>query len=382
MTKFNCSIKRSSKHFLFIGGWLISACLINHGNTYAENTKPLRNPFLPPAPPAVQLPAAVIPVQEISIYKLNYALAKNVRDSLANIFPGNSISYDPSTNSIIFAGAYTEHQQLRQILPTLDAATKQITLEAKLIAVNDEFTKQLGVNWNWDKLPQKDEKDSYDDNDYEGNFKFWRSYSFRFNATLNALIADGKAKILARPRIITIPGHEASIFIGDHIPVQTEKHDSSGTYTSTEYIDAGIQLKYCPIISAKDNMVTAQVHTEVSTPTLISELKNYRITSRTANTNIRMRSGETLILGGLINEEEQRSLQKVPLLSNIPILGELFKNRTTKKSKTEVIMLLTPYVTEAGESPAIYNEEKATKTKASQTNGTYIKENTTNVPET
>lgn len=315
----------------------------------------MRNPFLPPAPPAVQLPAAAAPTQEIAVYRLNYALAQDIRESLSGIFAGSSMACDTTTNSIIFSGTAAEHQQLRRLLPTLDAATRQITLEAKLIAVNDEFTKQLGVNWSWDKLPQRDNSDNDEDKDYEGNFKFWHGYSFKFNATLNALIADGKAKILARPRIITIPGHEASIFIGDHIPVQTEKHDSSGTYTSTEYIDAGIQLKYCPIVSAKDNMVTAQVHTEVSTPTLISELKNYRITSRTANTNVRMRSGETLIIGGLINEEEQRSLQKVPLLSNIPLLGELFKNRTTKKSKTEVIMLLTPYVTEAGESPAIYN---------------------------
>ncbi len=317
----------------------------------------MRNPFLPPAPPAVQLPAAVTPLREIAVYQLNYTLAQDIRESLSGIFAGNNMTCDITTNSIIFSGTIAEHQQLRQLLPTLDAATKQITLEAKLIAVNDEFTKQLGVNWNWDKLPQRANNNNEAESEYDGNFKFWHGYSFRFNATLNALIADGKARILARPRIITIPGHEASIFIGDHIPVQTEKHDSSGTYTSTEYIDAGIQLKYCPIVSTKDNMVTAQVHTEVSTPTLISELKNYRITSRTANTNVRMRSGETLIIGGLINEEEQRSLQKVPLLSNIPLIGELFKNRTTKKSKTEVIMLLTPYVTEAGESPAIYNSD-------------------------
>lgn len=357
MIKFSCSIKRSSKQFLFIGGWLLSACLAQPCDSYAENSKPMRNPFLPPAPQTAKLPVAVTPMQEINIYRLNYALAQDIRESLSGIFADNSMTCDAATNSLIFSGNAAEHQQLRRLLPKLDAATKQITLEAKLIAVNDEYTKQLGINWNWDKLPQKAENDNDEDNDYEGDFKFWNGYSFRFNATLNALIADGKAKILARPRIITIPGHEASIFIGDHIPVQTEKHDSSGTYTSTEYIDAGIQLKYLPIVSTTDNMVTAQVHTEVSTPTLISELKNYRITSRTANTNVRMRSGETLIIGGLINEEEQRSLQKVPLLSNIPLLGELFKSRTTKKSKIEVIMLLTPYITEAGESPAIYNSD-------------------------
>ena len=102
-------------------------------------------------------------------------------------------------------------------------------------------------------------------------------------------------------------------------------------------------------------MVTASVHTEVSTPSLVSEMKNYRITSRTADTNVRMLNGETLVIGGLINEEEMKSLQKVPLLCNIPIFGELFKNRSKRKAKTEVIMFLTPHITEAGKSPAIYS---------------------------
>ena len=89
---------------------------------------------------------------------------------------------------------------------------------------------------------------------------------------------------------------------------------------------------------------------------MVSELKNYRITSRTADTNVRMYSGETLVIGGLISEEQQRTMQKVPFLSKIPLLGELFKNRSRSHSKTEVLLLLTPHITEAGASPAIYNE--------------------------
>lgn len=362
MIKTIGSIRPSSKQFLFLGGWLLSACLALPICSYAQQTvqQPMRNPFLPPVQQqsAAVMPTPTPPPTQAAVYKLNYALAEDLQSSLSGIFNNGSMSFDAATNSIIFLGTPSEHVRLQQLLPSLDTATKQVTLEAKLIAVDDEFSKQLGVNWSWDKIPRKNEDGSDNDSDYDGSFKFWRGYAFNFNATLNALIAKGKAKILARPRIITIPGKEASIFIGDHIPVQTEKHDSSGTYTSTEYIDAGIQLKYKPIISSTDGLVTAQVHTEVSTPTLISELKNYRITSRTANTNVRMRSGETLIIGGLINEEEQRSLQKVPLLSNIPLLGELFKNRTTRRSKTEVLMILTPYVTEAGESPSICTKEE------------------------
>lgn len=300
----------------------------------------------------------------VAAYKLNYVPVKDIADSLKALFANGKLTIDQLTNTVLFVGSSTDEQRLRSALTALDVPAQQVTLEAKIIAVNREQTENLGINWNWDTIPQKeddykaDNTDSDNDNEYfGGSFKFWHGYAFNFNATLNALFADGKAKILATPRIITVPGKEASIFIGDHIPVQTEKHDSSGTYTATEYLDAGIKLSYTPIVSSDSKTITASVHTEVSTPTLVSEIRNYKITSRTADTNVRMHSGETLVIGGLINEEEQKSIQKIPLLSNIPLLGELFKNRTTRKIKTEVLMILTPYITEAGSSPAIYNQQ-------------------------
>lgn len=336
--------------------------LLNSSSAYAE-----KNPFLPPYQVSnlPTNPSAPLTTETLLFSKsipLNYANAKSLCSSLKELF-NSKLSADTSTNSLLFYGTKQEYEELLHLIQKIDIATHQVTLEAKIIALSREDSENLGVNWNWDTIPQKEtsigEKTSSNEKNekFGGNFKFWRGYSFRFNASLNALIANGKAKVLALPRIITIPGNEASIFIGDHIPVQTEKHDNTGTYTATEYLDAGINLRYTPIISKNGKMVTANVHTEVSTPILISELKNYRITSRTADTNVRMYSGETLIIGGLINEEEQRSIQQVPLLSKIPFLGELFKNRTKRYSKTEVIILLTPYITEAGQSPAIYTQQ-------------------------
>ncbi len=296
-----------------------------------------------------------------SVIKLNYARAEEIKPALAALIGTSSkISTDSVTNSIIFTGTPTDEARLRSAVNALDIATQQVTLEAKIIALNREDSKSLGIAWNWDKIPQN--SDYYGDNDdndttdetFGGVAHFGPSYEFRFNATLSALFAEGKAKILATPRIITIPGKEASIFIGDHVPVVTEKIENGVTVNTTDYVDAGIKLKYTPIVSS-DGLITSVVHTEVSTPTLVSEVKNYKITSRTADTTVRMRNGETLVIGGLINEEEQKRLQKVPFLSNIPLLGELFKNRTTSKTKTEVIMILTPHLTGAGESPAIYD---------------------------
>lgn len=352
---------------------LCAALLLLNSSTFAANT--ITNPFdssrLSSAKPATttavqaqnnaaSLPVPAVPSESFASYSLSYAKAQDICETLQVLYPGK-LTQDAVTNSLLFCGTPTAHAQLQDLLKKLDVATQQVTLEAKIIAVNRENSKDLGVNWEWDTIPQRN--DSSDNNNsnsssdnsssYGGNFKFWHGYAFRFHATLNALITNGKAKILATPRIITIPGREASIFIGDHIPVQTEKHDSSGTYTATEYLDAGIKLAYTPIISADGTMVTAKVHTEVSTPSLVSELKNYRITSRTADTNVRMYSGETLIIGGLISDEQQESLRRVPFLSDIPLLGELFKSRSKKSSTTEVMLLLTPHITQAGKSPAI-----------------------------
>jgi type II secretory pathway component GspD/PulD (secretin) len=290
----------------------------------------------------------------VVVYKLQYAKASEVLDTLKSIIKGDGLSADAITNSIVFTGNGGEEAKLRDALTLLDIATKQVTLEAKIIAISVEDEKDLGVTWDWTVLPEAE--DSSSTSKYGGIIDLSHGYTARFQATVNALITNGKAKILATPRIITIPGKAASIFIGDHIPVLTDKIENGTTTTTTSYVDAGIKLSYTPIVS-DDGYITSVVHTEVSTPTLVSELKNYKITSRTADTNVRMRNGETLVIGGLINEEEQKSLKSIPFLSNIPLLGELFKSRTTTKSKTEVMMILTPYITNAGESPAIYNNK-------------------------
>ena len=292
----------------------------------------------------------------VGVYKLQYAKASEILDTLKTIIKGEGLSADAITNSIVFTGNGGEEAKLRDALKLLDVATKQVTLEAKIIAISVEDEKNLGVTWDWTVLPESEDTGSSSSSKYGGIIDLSHGYTARFQATVNALITNGKAKILATPRIITIPGKAASIFIGDHIPVLTDKIENGTTTTTTSYVDAGIKLSYTPIVS-DDGYITSVVHTEVSTPTLVSELKNYKITSRTADTNVRMRNGETLVIGGLINEEEQKSFKSIPFLSKIPLLGELFKSRSTTKSKTEVMMILTPYITNAGESPAIYNDK-------------------------
>ena len=301
-------------------------------------------------------------------FTLNYVKAADIQKSLSAILNSGKLAADPGSNSLLFNGSPAEARKIKEALQILDVATQQVTLEAKIFAIEKSEEKNLGLQWSWDTLPQYindrknndagEETKNTAGSSHQGRLRLLScsQASFCYTATLNALITSGKAKVLATPSLITVPGKEASIFIGSHIPVVTEKHNNGESTYSTEYVDAGIKLTYTPVVS-HDGYITSSVHTEVSTPTLISELKNYRINSRTADTNVRMRNGETLVIGGLISEEEQKQLQQIPFLSKIPLLGALFKNHYSSKSKTEVIMLLTPYLTEAGKSPAIYGEQ-------------------------
>ena len=92
------------------------------------------------------------------------------------------------------------------------------------------------------------------------------------------------------------------------------------------------------------NSITATIHTEVSTPQYVSDLKAYRFSKRTADTTVTVRDGEPMIIGGLIGAEESKSIRKIPFLSDLPILGALFRNHKNSKSESELIIFLTAHV--------------------------------------
>ena len=163
------------------------------------------------------------------------------------------------------------------------------------------------------------------------------------NYTINALLSKGDAKILARPKLTTISGREAHIMIGDHIPVLTTSTSGGSTTTSITYVDAGIKLTYTPTVTA-DGSITAKVRTEVSSATLVTAISNYKITAREAETTVCMKDGDTMVIGGLIGSEETKNNTAVPFLSNVPIVGGLFKNVTNSKTDNEVIIFLTARV--------------------------------------
>lgn len=289
----------------------------------------------------------------------------------------NKVMIDESENTISFYGTLKQYEQIKNFLQEQDKPQKQVSLEAKVTAIQKDAAKDLGVSWEWSKLPQspeheitydtvkhtvinedgsKEEITDYlpvdevtrkwnDDENIPGVIRFGKGvdgypYEFYYAAKIDALISDGKAN--ARPNITTIQGKEAVINIGSEVPVPTVSTTNSTTTTSIKYREAGIILKCTPRVN-EDGIITVKVHTEVSSPMYVEDMKAYRFQKRSADTIVRLKDGQTMVIGGLIGSDEAKQMSKIPFLGDIPILGNLFKHIQKSKSDTEVMIFLTAH---------------------------------------
>jgi len=287
---------------------------------------------------------------------------------------------DIETNSIVLFGTPTEYERVKNLLETLDVELKQVSVEAKILAIDKEATKNLGVEWMWSTVPQYPEHDRdsytrtnsdgvvthYEENTYTrksnettgfGFIRFGRShegypFEWYYGAKINALVTDGKAKILSRPNVTTIQGREAIINVGSSVPVPKISSTNTSTTTEIDYRDAGIILKYTPRVNA-DGTITATIHTEVSTPQYVADMGAYRFNTRSADTTVTVRDGEPMIIGGLIGAEEAKSVSKIPFLGDLPILGALFRNHRKSKSESELVIFLTAHVLESNANETV-----------------------------
>ena len=302
---------------------------------------------------------------------------------------------DSGTNTLILYGTAAENEAARRIVGALDQPIQQVSLEAKVVAISKEAAKKLGVEWEWSKIPQYPEYTR----DYEtcrftvqnpdgsyrtvtesvpketaertwkngesmpGIIRFGRGpgghpFEFYYGAQIQALITDGKAKLLARPNITTLQGREAQINIGGEVPVPTVTSTSTSTTTGITYRDAGIILKCTPRVNPEGG-ITTKVHTEVSSPLYVESLKAYQFQKRSADTVVRLKDGETMVIGGLIGSEESKSLSKVPFLGDLPVLGAFFRSVRKSKSDSEIMIFLTAHVLQDGETSG-YREKSDT----------------------
>lgn len=228
---------------------------------------------------------------------------------------------DISSGSLLVYGTDEEASQVRQLVRQLDVPASQVAIEAKVMSLDEEAAKRLGVQWEWSAVPVS------------------HSLSMDAAATLDALLTEGRVHILSRPNITTLQGQEAVINIGGEVPVPSVSVTNSTTTTSIEYRPVGIILKCQPMVN-EDGYITSRIHTEVSSPKYVEDLKAYSFQKRSADTMVRLKDGETMVIGGLISSEESKTIGKIPFLSEIPILGNFFRYTQQKRNKSEICIML------------------------------------------
>ncbi len=177
------------------------------------------------------------------------------------------------------------------------------------------------------------------------------------SVVVNLIKQDSDAQTLANPRVRVMSNKQAKFLIGDKIPVQTSSIQSTATValTSTfEYKDVGIKLAIEPIVHL-NNTVTLKMGLEVSNLGDLIDFgngqKQYRFGTRNTDTLINLRDGETVIIGGLIKDEERKARIKIPILGDIPILGKLFSTSDDGTVKTDILMSITPNIVRNMELP-------------------------------
>ena len=196
---------------------------------------------------------------------------------------------------------------------------------------------------------------------------FYSIANSKINATIHLLATNNRTKILSRPSILTRSGQQASVMVGQSIPIITNSQISSVTNAITNtvtYQDIGIILNVTPFITADGNVemiVAPQTSSLSSTTVPISTGVNSPVINKTsADTVVVTPSDQTVIIGGLISSQNNDTVSKVPVLGDIPLLGNLFKHTVTGTTKSELLIFLTPHVvTNPGDLVKLADSERA-----------------------
>ena len=271
---------------------------------------------------------------------------KAIQTMLSIIIPDfeNRIKIDSRQNEIIVKGTKEELKKVEELIPKLDKRATQMSIEVKFIEVDLMHEKELGIKWT--------------SNEVEGAISIGEltlGGSFErkglIEAQLLALQRDDKINILSNPKIHAINGKEAYIFSGKQIPIITEDPET-GVKMSSGREAVGISLTITPWINT-DGLINMLIRTdksylgrEVQPGIFIIESQQIapKIKSEGPAMIIRAYPDVTIVLGGLIESTESENVYKIPLLGDIPIIGELFKHTKKFKTKTQIIILITVHL--------------------------------------
>ena len=256
-----------------------------------------------------------------------------------------------SPKTLILQGSQEEIEKAKEFLAKIDVPPQQIIIEAKVIDISDDASKDLGIEWGSEGvigLPSFSEAAPHQAISIG---RFSRT-GIDVTAIIKALTTNSKGKVLASPNVLALEGKPASVFIGDEIKYVIRVDETlQGTTVTTETARVGVQLHTISRVSS-DGFITMDLHPEVSVIKSFLEapgnLSLPQISRRYIDSTVRVKDGETIVIGGLIKDDDLKTVSGIPLLKDLPLIGELFKSRKTSKIHSEVMMFITPRVLAAG----------------------------------
>ncbi len=284
-------------------------------------------------------------------FPIKYANPADLGKQLSGVIPPTSFTIDPRTDTVIVSGSPDIIQSARNFLALADVPAPQVVFEVKVLDVTHDGNLNVGAQWvgtspfdlfeNCIACPPGGI--TVPETTISGNSiapqPFTRNPLF-IQGQLNYLISHNDAKVLANPRVAALDNQQASLLVGQTYPLVY--YDPRSGQFQAQYIDIGVKIIITPVVNT-DGYITTTMHVERSS--IVGLVQQFPILdNRKADSILRVKDGDTIVLGGLLDDESTVSVSKVPLLGDIPILGAFFKNVQKTTTHQEVVFLITPHI--------------------------------------
>ena len=322
-------------------------------------------------------PVPIEPEIETTTIKLHYAKASEVMKSLtagngALVSEFGRLTFDDRSNVLIIQDNKKSIRHIRKLVAELDKPIEQIAIEARIVTMNDESLKELGVRWGMfepttaaHKVSGNLAANGFADitNNLNVNFaatstpagsvalQVAKINSRLLDLELTALEQENNVEIIASPRLLTTNKKSASIKQGSEIPyvVTNGKNDTQ----SVEFREAVLGLEVTPHISQNNTILLDLIVSQNSPGNRVSYGENSEVVSidkQEIQTQVFAKDGETIVLGGVFHDTITKGTNKVPVLGDIPWVGKLFSNESERHQKRELVIFVTPRILKNGET--------------------------------
>jgi type IV pilus assembly protein PilQ len=334
---------------------------------------------------------------ETQTYRLSFGRAEEVIASVDKMkSERGSVNYDERTNTIIATDTASRLKLIGDVVKKLDRTTPQVLIESKMVKKNFVDTENLGTTWTlgftaqgakrattWPFSPSSENR--YLQNDFQGisdsNFSYGTLNASQVQAVFEALKTRSDTEVLSSPRIVTLDNKQAKIFVGTDYPIPNYQfNEETGLLqvNGFEWKEIGVVFEVTPHVN-NDELVTLDVKPTVSssgTPVTFENTSLPLISKEEASTSVMIRTGDTLVIAGLVQDTIVKTDKRVPWIAEIPIIGWPFRKKEFNDTKTDLLVFITPYIlnSEASNSagtPPVSNE--AVTPEAAVTSGDSVK---------